>query len=123
MTSLLADYVERTSGLPWQWGAQDCTIWAANWCLIRWGFDPAHRFRGRYDSARGARLLTACGLAVRVGPEIPLRVKTAPDDGDIGIIEVAGHQVAAIRSGRHWLFRTERGVGMARREALIAWGD
>ena len=123
-TSLLLDeYVQRTALLSWQWGVQDCTIWAADWCVIRWGFDPARRFRGRYDSERGAQMLTACGLALRVGPEIPLRVKPAPDDGDIGVIEVAGREVATIWSGPHWLFRTPRGVGMARRSAMIVWGD
>ena len=119
----LADYVDRTSGLPWQWGVQDCTIWVADWCVIRWGFDPARRFRGQYCNERGALLLTACGLAQRVGPEIPLRVKDTPGEGDIGIVEIAGRQVAAIRSGRHWSFRTPRGVGMARREAIMIWGD
>ena len=122
-TSLLSEYVQRTAVMPWAWGSQDCTIWAADWCLLRWGFDPARRYRGRYDTERGARLLTACGLAVRVGPEIPLPVKAAPDAGDLGIIEVAGRQVAAIRSERHWLFRTPRGVGFAQREAIMIWGD
>jgi len=122
-SSLLADYVQRTAPLPWAWGRQDCTIWAADWCLLRWGFDPACRFRGRYETERGAQLLIACGLAVRVGPEIPLRVKQSADDGDLGIIEIAQREVAAIRSGAHWLFRTERGVGMARRDAIMIWGD
>ncbi|MFG6083926.1 hypothetical protein ACEUZ9_000161 [Paracoccus litorisediminis] len=120
---LLDDYVQRTALLPWEWGVQDCTIWVADWCLLRWGFDPACRFRGRYRSAAGAHHLTACGLVVRVGPEIPLPRKPVAGDGDPGVIDITGRQVAAIRSGSHWLFRTPRGVGMARRDAIAIWGE
>lgn len=117
------EYVQRTAGLPWQWGVQDCTVWVADWCRLRWGIDPAESYRGRYSSETEALALTATGLAATVAPHVALRVKDAPDTGDIGVIEVAGRQVAAIWSGAHWLFRTQRGVGMARRAAIKVWGD
>ena len=122
VTLRLDDYVASTARLPWAWGRQDCTIWAADWCMIRWGFDPAADFRGTYDSREGAEALTAIGLIDTVEPCIPLLPKLRAADGDIGVIEVNGRQVAAIRSG-HWLFRTFRGVGMTDRPAIIAWGD
>lgn len=123
VASDLDAYVRRTALLPWCWGVQDCTIWPADWCLLRWGFDPAARFRGRYRSEAEAEALTAGGLLSTVAPEIALRRKAAAAEGDIGIIEVAGRQVGAIRSGRLWLFRTPRGIGMARRTAIAIWGD
>lgn len=119
----LAAYVQRTAGLPWAWGRQDCTIWVADWCIERWGADPAERFRGRYRSETEAMLLTASGLLETVAPEIRLRRKAAPAEGDIGVIEFRSRQVSAIWSGSHWLFRTPRGIGMARCKALAIWGD
>ncbi|RJL08407.1 DUF6950 family protein [Paracoccus siganidrum] len=119
----LGAYVQRTAALPWCWGVQDCTIWAADWCLIRWGVDPAARYRGRYHDEAGALALTRAGLLATVGPEIPLRRKDAPAEGDIGVIEINGRQVAAIWSGAHWLFRTPRGIGMTSRAAIAIWGD
>lgn len=122
-TSDLDGYVLRTAALPWCWGVQDCTIWVADWCLIRWGVDPAARYRRRYHDEAGALALTQAGLLATVGPEIPLRRKDAPAEGDIGVIEINGRQVAAIWSGTHWLFRTPRGIGMTSRAAIAIWGD
>ena len=119
----LDDYVRSTAELPWVWGRQDCTIWVADWCLIRWGYDPAARYRGRYADEAGMAALTGAGLLATVAPEIGLPRKDEPAEGDIGVIEVAGKQVAAIRSGPHWIFRTPRGVSFARRSALAIWGD
>lgn len=98
-------------------------MWVADWCIARWGFDPAADFRGRYDSREGAEALTGVGLIKVVKPHIPLPTKVMPAPGDVGIIEINGHQVAAIWSGAHWLFRTARGVGMTSQAAIIVWGD
>ncbi|MFN4101657.1 MAG: hypothetical protein ACK4GT_17990, partial [Pararhodobacter sp.] len=67
--------------------------------------------------------LTGAGLLATVAPEIALPRKAVAAEGDLGMIEVAGRQVGAIRSGGLWLFRTPRGVGMARRTAIAIWGD
>lgn len=123
VASELDAYVRRTALLPWAWGVQDCTIWPADWCLLRWGFDPAARFRGRYSTEAGALALTAGGLLATVAPEIALPRKAAAAEGDLGILDIMGREVAAIRGGDRWLFRTPRGVGMARRTALAIWGD
>lgn len=116
-------YVQRTAMLPWRWGVQDCTIWVADWCVERWGIDPAARYRGCYDSEDGALRLTAAGLVAVVEPEIPLTRKDAPGEGDIGVIEFRGQQVSAIWSGQRWLIRTPRGVAELRAPAIAIWGD
>ncbi len=119
----LGAYVDRTIDLPWRWGQQDCTMWVADWCLARWNIDPAHRFRGTYSTELEARAITARGLAATVTPEIPLRRKSQPDCGDIGVIEINGHEVAAIWDGAHWIIRTQHGVGMVRGVDIAIWGD
>lgn len=119
----LGTYVQRTTVLPWRWGDQDCTMWVSDWCLIRWGIDPAEKYRGTYTTEAEMLAIIEPGLLAVVEPEISLPRKSAPVEGDIGIIEVAGRQIAAIWSGQHWLFRTPRGVGMTRRAAIAIWGD
>lgn len=116
-------YVQQTASLSWAWGAQDCTMWVADWCRIRWGIDPAADYRGRYDSRAGAEALIVQGLVDTVEPEIALKGKNSPAEGDIGVIDVNGRQVAAIWTGMHWLFRTPRGIGMTDRPAMAVWGD
>ena len=117
------EYISLTAELPWSWGSQDCTLWVADWCIHRWGFDPARRFRGRYSTGEAACLLMACGMITRVGPEIPLNVKAHADEGDIAVIRIMGKQVAALRSESYWAFRTVDGVGFVKGRALRIWGD
>lgn len=116
-------YIQRSIDLRWAWGAQDCTIWVADWCRLCWGLDPASRFRGTYGTEAEAEALTSEGLVALVAPEIPLLRKDRPEPGDIGVIEIADRQVAAIWTGRHWIFRTPRGVSMTRRGAIAIWGN
>lgn len=98
-------------------------MWVADWCIARWGVDPAASYRGRYDSRAGAEALTARGLVETISGVIGLAGKIDPDEGDVGVIEVQGRHVCAIWTGAHWLFRTPRGVGMTGGPALAVWGD
>lgn len=123
MTADFGAYVQRTVLLPWEWGVQDCTMWAADWCRLRWSFDPAAQFRGTYHDEAGAERMIAGGLIRLVGPHIALARKHAPAEGDLGVIEVLDREVAAVWSGEHWHFRKPHGVGLVRRPALAIWGD
>lgn len=124
MVEGLTAYVSRTMALPWSWGRQDCTMWVADWCRERWGRDPALAFRDRYSTEAEADALTAQGLVATISPFLSwLRVTEAPEDGDIGVIEVGGRETAAIRFGGRWAFRTPRGIGEADAQAIIAWGN
>ena len=124
MSADLSAYLTRATTLPWVWGRSDCTIWVADWCLLRFGFDPAAGFRGRYDDRAGAERLIAAGLARTIAPCMtPLRETREPHPGDVGIIEIGGRQVAAIRTGPRWAFRTLRGLGEAPASPVISWGE
>ncbi|MEG4645199.1 hypothetical protein VB636_20940 [Paracoccus sp. APAP_BH8] len=123
MADRLGAFVEATASRPWDWAADNCTFWVADWALMRWGADFAARYRDRCRSEADAAALTAGGLVALVEPEIALQRKDAPAEGDIGIIEFRGRQVSAIWSGSHWLIRTPRGVAMVRARAIAIWGD
>lgn len=121
-----AAFAAMTAAQPWRWGVQDCTTWAADWCVARWGIDPALPFRDRYATEEEAEALIAeaGSLVELVRPQMRfVTEKEAPEDGDVGVIEVMGRQTAAVRAGDKWAFRTEAGIGFVAAPALIVWGD
>lgn len=121
-----AAFAAITAEQPWSDGVQDCCMWPADWCVARWGVDPARSFRERYSTeAEAEALIAAAGSLVElVRPHMAfLTQKEAPDDGDVGVIEVLGRQTGAVRAGDKWAFRTRAGIGFLDVPALIGWGN
>lgn len=122
-SDLLAAHIHAAVDQPWAWGTADCTIWVADWCLVRWGVDPAAQYRGTYYTQSAAEKMLADGLVERVAPHLPWGRKLDPEPGDIGVIKICGSQVAAIWTGAHWAFRSLSGVGFTTRKAIVVWGE
>jgi hypothetical protein len=109
---------------PFEWGSQDCCLWAADCVLAVSGVDYAAPFRGRYSTAAGAlEMLLAAGglvaLADQVGPRISALMASF---GDIGIVQLEDRQLLAVCAGEVWL--APAAAGLAARplpEALVAW--
>ena len=121
-----SDFAAASAQRPWAWGIQDCTIWVADWCVARWGVDPAEKFRGAYSTEAEAVCLirSAGGLIDLVAPHLGfLTEKPTPSDGDIGIIDILGRQTASIFDGGKWAFSTRAGIGFVQCKPLIVWGD
>lgn len=105
------------------WGVSDCTLWVANWCVVRFGFDPAEGLRGTYEDEAGAVAVTGDDLAGFVGARLgPLIIKDVAEDGDVAIIRAFGRDVAAIRNGPFWVVKSENGVAMLRAPSIRIWG-
>lgn len=65
MIQALNAFIESRRTLPFQWGSNDCCLFAADWALLATSKDPAQRWRGTYESALGAyRLLKGVGGVV-----------------------------------------------------------
>lgn len=65
--SLLAEYLAASAGTEFDWGEHDCALWAGTWVLLCTGRDFVSRWKGRYRTARGARvMMTRLGYR---GPE------------------------------------------------------
>lgn len=100
-------YAARWAGLPWEWGAQDCCTFAADWVREQTGRDPMADLRGRYGSAGEAdRLIAAAGglvvlfrRAAASGPICGACVVTAEDGREMGGI-VQGEAVYAFTERR-----------------------
>lgn len=55
---LLAEFIESRRNLPFEWGRQDCCLFACDGILSQSGLDPAAKmFRGKYRDALGAARL------------------------------------------------------------------
>jgi hypothetical protein len=52
---LLAKFIHGRRSEPFQWGVNDCCIFAADWVDVCTGTDYAEKWRGRYSTAIGAR--------------------------------------------------------------------
>lgn len=123
MAADLTPFLVRTLEQPFEWGVCDCTLWVADWCVERWGVDPAATFRGRYGSAEEAGVLTAAGLVETIRPFMGFAVETAePQVGDVGVVEIDGKQTSAIRTEGGWTIKTPAGLGEKALSHLIAWG-
>lgn len=127
----LRDYLEACCRRRWEWGAHDCTLFAADWVRIVTGLDPASDWRGRYadaDQCR-ARLMSAGGLEAVVNRAMAangFRETDAPATGDVGLIraptEIDGMgTVSAIRQGDLWAVRSIRRVIAAPFPTVRAW--
>jgi hypothetical protein len=109
---------------PFEWGKQDCCLWAADCVLASTGIDHATDVRGSYSSAAGAlRVLAELGgieaVAGRAGEPIP---PLAAGVGDIGLIALDDRALLAVCLGAVWLAPTARGLAAhPLPEATQAW--
>jgi hypothetical protein len=110
---------------PFEWGQQDCALFAADGVLACTGVDPAADLRGQYDSALTAmRVLELHGglagiAASRLGPEI---APALAQPGDIGLVINDGRECLAVCSGPMWLAPGASGLlPMPAASAFCAW--
>ena len=103
--------------LPFEWGKQDCCLFAADCVQAITGADWAASFRGQYDSKVSAyRMLVDAGgmeavAAAALGEQIaPAMAQT----GDIGMVEDAGRALV-VCGGGNWL-----GAGLDGLECVAA---
>lgn len=136
--SLLDDYIDEAMQKPWGYGGmgvQDCTIWAADWCLKLTGVDPAADLRNKYTTEGIAVSIVRerGGMMRFVGDRLValdwtrVNLPDVPDDGDIGIVlapilpATPFGLIPAIRKGGMWCCRTNLGYGAKDFEFKIAW--
>lgn len=120
-----AAYLDAVSRRPWKigggadgWSGQDCTLYIADWSIIRTGKDPADDLRGTYATED-----EATAIIERAGGYVPLMMARMFDagwgsvkeasDGDVAVVSVRlgqGHHVdrPAIFHRKHWFVRWER---------------
>jgi hypothetical protein len=119
LSALVAAALQR----PFEWGVNDCALFAADAILAMTGTDPARDWRGRYASAREARaLMRARGYADKgvllasILPEVPL---SRADAGDIAILGVGDDLPVAVITGPLLAAPGPTGLRFAPRPAMV----
>lgn len=128
----LLDYPIRLEALvmsrldaPFEWGARDCCLWAADVVQAVTGYDPCEDLRGTYSTAEQAPdvikrvrgIKAAC--AKRLGPQVPA---VMAEVGDVGLFMQDGHPALAAYTGGSWMAQGQAGVVVIPESAvLMAW--
>lgn len=111
----LGEYLKAVGGKPWIWGKSDCTTFSADWLILCGRPDPMARWRGAYDSEEScaALLKQSSGLLPLwlLGMGEPDCLE--PALGDVGVVQMWGHQGGAIFLGERWAVRSPRGWSAA----------
>ncbi len=83
----------------------------ADYLLDLKGTDIAYDFRGRYTTEQQAKTrLSAAGGPVALMERSGLPDTTAPERGDIMLVEIGGEMIGALCTGGAMAARLERGV-------------
>jgi hypothetical protein len=104
------------------WGSHDCCLWASDAVLAMTDTDIADGYRGRYDSALGARriLAEAGGIAAMVRRVVGEPIgRLRATQGDLGLVDTEGVEVLAICHGLGWIVAAGQGLGYAPLGAVV----
>lgn len=102
----LAELMHSRLQAPFEWGANDCCLFAADAVLACTGHDPAADLRGTYATAVQAssvlhRAGGVAGVAInRAGPVVPVALA---QPGDVGLLTIGTpHPALAVYGGTAW---------------------
>lgn len=121
LQALIADRL----AVPFEWGARDCCLWAADVVQAVTGHDPAVDLRGAYTTK--AEALAAIkrvkglqqALAERLGPEFPPGLAQV---GDVGLVLEGDMPAAVAYAGGAWMGQGPDGiVPVAEASVVKAW--
>lgn len=120
----LANYLLEKQKQPFEWGVNDCCLFAADAILAMGGLDVAKDVRGRYKTAIGAhrimKKLSADSLVELLTQRLgePNGVITR---GSIIVVESNGEQVVGVFYQKPWAL-TEKGLqGMSVDSVIQSW--
>lgn len=98
----LAARVEECRHLPFEWGRQDCALWAADTVLALTGDDPAAEYRGTYDDERGALQLIRDAGGMRGLVNLPEKHPGLAQRGDVVLAVVDRRETFGIADVGGW---------------------
>lgn len=121
----LANFIESRMAVPFQWGVNDCTLFAADSALAITGIDLAVNYRGTYNSQTGAaRIIVEAGslrnlVNQHMSPEINPKLAQR---GDWVLVEQDGSEALAVCMGVNMVAAGHDGlVYLPMSLAITAW--
>lgn len=102
--SRLSACVEGALHRPFEWGRQDCALFAADVVQAMTGVDPAREWRGRYSTRIGAarilrKIIGANGETGLAGKYFPEIAPVLAADGDVAVVDQDGRRVLGVILG------------------------
>lgn len=98
----LAQFIEARRERPFSWGESDCCLFVCDGIEAMTGTDPAARWRGLYQSEKGARRVLRDNGGVTGLATLILGVPVQPalaGRGDVVLIDTPGGQALALCVG------------------------
>jgi len=98
----LQEFVRARQSAPFQWGENDCCMFAADAVLAVTGVDPALHLRGSYSTAQeAASILRDYGgienlVTAFMGPPVPVLMARV---GDLVSVEIEGRVAVGVCNG------------------------
>jgi hypothetical protein len=138
-TRALHAFLLQRAAVPFQWGVQDCALFAADGILAMTGVDIAAEFRGKYHDQASAMATIEAVTGVKGGTVVDAAAWCAArhglkewkhplmaQRGDLAVIEDGGNVIAALvhLSGRHYVAAGEAGLKrilLTETRVLRAW--
>lgn len=120
----VAQFLLSKRNQPFQWGENDCCLFAADAIIAMGGEDVAEDVRGRYKTAIGARRIMR-NLGANDVVELLTQRLGEPDGkllrGAIVVVESDGQQVAGVFYQKPWAL-TESGLqGVPLESVIQSW--
>lgn len=120
----LALFLLNNRKTPFEWGKNDCCLFAADAIVAMGGKDVAKEVRGKYKTALGAkRVMNKLGAKSLV--ELLTQRLGKPDGkltrGSIVVIESDGQQVAGVYYNKPWALTEDGLQGMAVDSVIQSW--
>jgi hypothetical protein len=130
----LGEYLEAAGHRRRSEGVHDCCTFPSDWAVLLGNPDPMAKWRGTYSTDQEAEELIAAAADAGEGlgrgglemlfaegmweagiPEIDYgpehTIRTDPQAGDIGVLNLAGNEAGGIYTGKRWAFVPDRGIG------------
>ncbi len=87
---ILYEFLDSRRMMPFEWGRNDCAMFAADWVMIATGHDPAAEWRGTYSDASIMRQMKGNRLAKLVSDKFDECAVMEAHRGDIGLVAPSG---------------------------------
>lgn len=129
--------MDRACASEVRWGVDDCALWVADIIRAALGYDPAVRFRGRYDDRAGASTALGplgLGMAISAAAKAHGWPRIEPEAGRVGDVGVTALPVLIngvierrmttfiCRAPGWWVARGVRGYAALPSQAIrFAW--
>ncbi|GAB5376468.1 MAG: hypothetical protein AcusKO_29300 [Acuticoccus sp.] len=126
-TSDLSEYLRELAATPFEIGKMDCCLAIAIWLERYRGWDRMSEFHAAYQDGDGweAYVERHGGLVAiidRVAERVGRDRTPSPKPGDVGVIEISGKRVAALKTARGWALKVNNGLFVTRLcRPVAAW--